>query len=124
VNYLIFAPEWRRTLRYSGGELLTPILDINSVSEMMRRMFGVVHIPCVCGEPGLATSCETYPFLFLCLVGKRCVSERVVMWSIILSEVMQCSGGGYVVKGRESVPVMDCEIFTLRGAGTEIKKRR
>jgi hypothetical protein len=91
----------------------------------------MVDIPCVRREPGLPTSGDTYPFLFLCLVGKRCVSQRgglksgrIVKWPIIISEVVQRSGGGYMVKGRESVPVMDCEIFTLRGAGTKIKKRR
>jgi hypothetical protein len=56
------------TLKDSGGELLTRVLDIYSVLKKMRCSFGMVDIPYVCREPGLAASGETYPFLFMCLV--------------------------------------------------------
>jgi hypothetical protein len=40
-----------------------------------------------------------------------------------VGKVMECSGAGDVMKERERVPVMDCEIFTLQGAGAKIKER-
>jgi len=90
----------------------------------------MVDIPSVCRVPALTSSTVTHTILFRSVVTKNCVwkpvrlkTECVVMWATIFGEVMSWSAGGALMKERESVPTLDCEVFTLQRAGADVKKR-
>lgn len=104
------------------------ILAVYSVLKKVRLSFDVVDIVCARQVPHLTSGIVPDSGMFRSVVTKNCVwkspvklkaGRGVVIWSMIFGKVMKRS----MMKGRESVAVLDCEVFTLQRAGTYVEVR-